>query len=149
MNESSSWGMVRNIWLNYYCYDSEISDYNGYTYNSQKTRNAHRILVRIHGKHSLKDLTKKSEDNVTLDLMEMGCEDGWSTACESCLMILNHSKLLSLSLFKSSAFISNSLEVRMLENILVLQEVHVVLPDPILELLTQFKGRTILLLLLL
>jgi hypothetical protein len=43
----------------------------------------------------------------------------------------------------------NLLEVRMLKDILILQEVHIVLPNPILKLFTQLESWTVLWLLLL
>jgi hypothetical protein len=45
--------------------------------------------MRKHEKQSLKEVTKKSKNNITTDLMETGCEDVLSTELHLILVCVN------------------------------------------------------------
>jgi hypothetical protein len=53
-----------------------------------------------HENPSLKEMTKKSKDNITLDLMETGCEDGLSMELHSNLVCVNGTETLDAIIIK-------------------------------------------------
>lgn len=53
-----------------------------------------------HEKQSLKEMRKKSQDNITMDLSETGCEDGWSMELNLNLVCVNGTESLDATIIK-------------------------------------------------